>query len=98
MLSDKNIKPPFEQKGVEMRLGLDIASYAADQSMDRVILILGGTVCLPVIECANITGLQVVLAQFPKQLNARELKWHSDFQRLRMVTTVIDRGRSATTD
>ena len=81
-LSDEDFKPRFEQKGVDMRLGLDIASYAADRSIDRVILVTGDTDCLPVMKRARTVGLQVVLVHFPKQRLARELLWHSDFQRL----------------
>ena len=80
-LSDEDFKPRFEQKGVDMRLGLDIAAYAADRSVDRVILVTGDTDCLPVMKRARVAGLQVVLVQFPKQRLARELLWHSDFQR-----------------
>ncbi len=80
-LSDEDFKPRFEQKGVDMRLGLDIASYAADRTIDRVILVTGDTDCLPVMKRARTAGLQVVLVQFPKQRLARELLWHSDFQR-----------------
>ena len=81
-LSDEDFKPRFEQKGVDMRLGLDIASYAADRTIDRVILVTGDTDCLPVMKRARKAGLQVVLVQFPKQRLAKELLWHSDFQRL----------------
>ena len=80
-LSDEDFKPRFEQKGVDMRLGLDIAAYAADRSVDRVILVTGDTDCLPVMKRARTAGLQVVLVQFPRQRVARELLWHSDFQR-----------------
>ena len=80
-LSDDDFKPRFEQKGVDMRLGLDIASYAADRSVDRIILVTGDTDCLPVMKRARTAGLEVVLVQFPKQRLARELLWHSDFQR-----------------
>ncbi len=80
-LSDDDFKPRFEQKGVDMRLGLDVASYAADRSVDRVILVTGDTDCLPVMKRARAAGLQIVLVQFPRQRLARELLWHSDFRR-----------------
>ena len=82
VLSNGDFKPRFVQKAVDMRLGLDIAAYAADRSVDRVILVTGDTDCLPVMKRARTAGLQVVLVQFPKQRLARELLWHSDFQRL----------------
>ena len=81
VLSDDDFRPRFEQKGVDMRLGLDIVAHAADHSIDRVILVTGDTDCLPVMKRARISGLQVVLVKFPKQRTARELLWHSDFQR-----------------
>ena len=80
-LTDADFKPRFEQKGVDMRIGLDIASYADDRSIDRIVLVTGDTDCLPAMKRARTAGLQVVLVQFPKQRLARELLWHSDFQR-----------------
>lgn len=80
-LSDEDFKPQFEQKGVDMRIGLDIATYAVNRSLDRIILITGDTDCLPAMKLARSAGLQVILVQFPKQHLARELLSHSDFQR-----------------
>lgn len=80
-LTDDDFKPRFEQKGVDMRLGLDIASYAAQRAIDRVILITGDTDCLPVMKSARRAGLQVVLVRLGEQDLARDLLWHSDFQR-----------------
>lgn len=80
-LSDEDFKPRFEQKGVDMRLGLDIATYAANRSVERIILITGDTDCLPAMKLARTAGLQVVLIQFPGKTLARELLSHSDFQR-----------------
>ena len=77
-LSDDDFRPRFEQKSVDMRLGLDIATYAADRSVDRIILVTGDTDCLPVMKRARTAGLQIVLVQFPKQRLSRELLWHSD--------------------
>ena len=80
-LSDNDFRPRFEQKGVDMRLGLDVATYARSRAVDRLILVTGDTDCLPVMKLARTDGLQIVLVQFPKQNLARELLWHSDFQR-----------------
>ena len=79
-LSDKDFKPRFEQKGVD-RLGLDIATYSANRSVERIILITGDTDCSPAMKLARTAGLQVVLIQFPGKILARELLSHSDFQR-----------------
>ena len=55
-LSDEDFKPRFEQKGVDMRIGLDIASYAVDRSIDRIILVTGDTDCLPAMKRAGPPG------------------------------------------
>ena len=80
-LSDNDFKPRFEQKGVDMRLGLDIANYAATRSVDRIVLITGDTDCAPAMKLARKAGLQIVLVQFPQARLAKELLWHADFQR-----------------
>ena len=80
-LSDEDFQPRFEQKGVDMRIGLDIAAYASNQSVDRIVLITGDTDCLPAMKLARTAGLHVVLVQFPGLHLARELLWHADFQR-----------------
>ncbi len=64
-----------------MRLGLDIATYAAAGSVDRIVLVTGDTDCLPIMKRARTAGLQVVLVELPNQRLARELRWHSDFVR-----------------
>ena len=64
-----------------MRIGLDIATYAANRSVERIVLITGDTDCLPAMKLAATAGLQIVLVQFPEQRLARELLSHSDFQR-----------------
>ena len=55
-LSDGDFKPRFEQKGVDMRLGLDIATHAMNGSVDRIILVTGDTDCLPAMKFARTAG------------------------------------------
>lgn len=80
-LSDGDFSPDFEQKGVDMRIGLDIANHAANKSVDRIILLTGDTDCLPAMKHARISGLQIVLAAMPNHRAAPELLWHSDYHR-----------------
>lgn len=80
-LTDADFKPDFEQKGVDMRIGLDIANYAAKRHVDRIILVSGDTDCLPALKHARMNGLQIVLATLGKWKPAPELLWHSDFER-----------------
>ena len=81
VLTDADFKPDFEQKGVDMRIGLDIANHASLKSVDRIILITGDTDCVPAMKLARISGLQIVLASPPNHRVAPELLWHSDFGR-----------------
>ena len=80
-ITDDDFKPVFEQKGVDMRIGLDIVRYAAMKTVDRIILISGDTDCLPAMKRARIEGLQVVIVQLPKHRMSGELKVHADFTR-----------------
>lgn len=80
--TDADFKPDFEQKGVDMRIGLDMASFAEKRSVDRIVLISGDTDCVPAMKHARKAGLQVVLISLPNGRNIPELLWHADFDRL----------------
>ncbi|WP_319517993.1 NYN domain-containing protein [uncultured Martelella sp.] len=80
-LSDDDFKPDFEQKGVDMRIGLDMANFAYERSVERIILVSGDTDCIPAMKLARIAGLQVVLVEFDNHKLAPELLWHSDIRR-----------------
>lgn len=80
-LTDADFKPDFEQKGVDMRIGLDIANFAAGRHVDRIILVSGDTDCLPAMKHARINGLQIALVSIGKWRPAPELLWHSDYER-----------------
>lgn len=80
-LTDADFKADFEQKGVDMRIGLDIATYSNQNSVDRIVLISGDTDCIPAMKYARIKGLQVALIAFPNQRIAPELLQHSDLRR-----------------
>jgi len=81
-LTDEDFLPDFEQKGVDMRIGLDIAAYSEKKLADRVILITGDTDCIPAMKHGRKAGLQIVLVSFsdgPRP--APELLWHADYHR-----------------
>ena len=77
-LSDDDFYPDFEQKGVDMRIGLDIATFSVSKAVDRVILVSGDTDCVPAMKHGRIAGLQIVITHFPGQNLSRELMWHAD--------------------
>jgi len=63
-LKASDLKPNMTQKGVDMRIGLDIASIAAKKTCDRLILISGDTDMIPALKLARKEGLQVCLHMF----------------------------------
>lgn len=81
-LTDADFRPDFEQKGVDMRIGLDMATFSQEKSVDRLILVSGDTDCVPAMKHARKAGLQVVLIGLPNGRDIPELLWHSDFHRL----------------
>jgi uncharacterized LabA/DUF88 family protein len=80
-LTDADFKPDFEQKGVDMRIGLDIAAYSANRAVDRIVLVSNDTDCVPAMKYGRKAGLQIVTVQLPGSTSAKELVAHSDFRR-----------------
>jgi len=78
---DSDFIPDFEQKGVDMRIGLDMATFSETRSVDRITLITGDTDCVPAMKHARIAGLQVTIVKFPELTVPTELSWHADFRR-----------------
>jgi uncharacterized LabA/DUF88 family protein len=80
-LSDADFKPSFEQKGVDMRIGLDMANYAANRAVELIALCSNDTDCVPAMKYARRAGLQVALICIPHCLPTPELVAHCDFVR-----------------
>jgi uncharacterized LabA/DUF88 family protein len=81
ILTDTDFEPIFEQKGVDMRIGLDIAAYSDNQAVDRIILVSGDTDCVPALKYGRRAGLQTVLVEPAGAKIAAELTAHADFKR-----------------
>lgn len=79
--TDDDFEPLFEQKGVDMRIGLDVATFAETKAVDRLLLITNDTDCVPAMKHARKAGLQVALVTTPRTNPATELVMHSDFRR-----------------
>ncbi len=80
-LTGEDFKPDFEQKGVDMRIGLDMATYSANKAIDRIILLSNDTDCIPAMKHGRKAGIQIVLATFPNCKAAPELLEHCDYER-----------------
>jgi uncharacterized LabA/DUF88 family protein len=80
-LADSDFNPDFEQKGVDMRIGLDIASYSALKCVDRIGLVTADTDCVPAMKLARKSGVQVALIALPGGIRPSELAEHADYIR-----------------
>lgn len=82
-LTDADFAPIFEQKGVDMRIGLDIATFADNRIADRILLVSGDTDMVPAMKHARKSGLEVGLVQLgnPTRTLHDMLKSHADFVR-----------------
>src|SRR5262249_23107332 len=72
-LTDADFDPDFEQKGVDMRIGLDIALYSERRTVERIILISNDTDCVPAMKYGRRHGLQIVIVELPGSKTAPEL-------------------------
>jgi uncharacterized LabA/DUF88 family protein len=79
--TDEDFNPDFEQKGVDLRIGLDIATFAIGRKVDRIALITGDTDLIPAMKLARREGLQVIGVELQNQKTSRELAAHFDFKR-----------------
>lgn len=60
-LTEADVAYDVEQKGVDVRIGLDIATLAYKKRVDRIVLITGDADFVPAAKLARREGLDVVL-------------------------------------
>ena len=77
-LADDDFSADFEQKGVDMKVGLDIAAFCTTKSVERIVLVTNDTDFIPAMKYGRRAGLQIVLGSLPGQRPAPELLDHSD--------------------
>lgn len=80
-LSDNDFAPDMEQKGVDMRIGLDMANLSKEKPVDRVILVTADTDFIPAMKYARTSGLQVVTVEPPNGKLTQEFLMHADIKR-----------------
>ncbi|MBI4083140.1 MAG: NYN domain-containing protein [Candidatus Lambdaproteobacteria bacterium] len=76
-LQAEDIEPNFEQKGVDMRIGLDIADIAVKHLVDAILLVTGDSDFVPAMKYARRQGVRVVLFSFDQEV-VRDLRAHTD--------------------
>lgn len=58
-----DVYPNFEQKGVDMRIGIDVATLSLKRIVERISLCSGDTDMIPAIKLARHEGLQVFVVK-----------------------------------
>lgn len=78
LVEASDVVPKIQQKGVDMRIGLDIASLALKQLVCTIVLVTGDSDLVPAMRFARREGLRVYLDTLGNQGVRPELKLHAD--------------------
>lgn len=73
-----DFRPSLQQKGVDMRIGLDIASLALKQQVDMLVLVAGDADFVPPMKFARREGVQFVVVTLGHGVH-QDLLEHADF-------------------
>ena len=65
-LRASDFEPVFEQKGVDMRIGIDIATYSLERMVDHILLVSGDADCVPAMKLSRKSGVSVGIVQFKR--------------------------------
>ena len=76
-ITPEDLEPNLNQKGVDMRVGLDIAALALKHIVDVVVLVTGDTDFIPAMKFARREGLQLYLVTLDRKIHSALLE-HSD--------------------
>ena len=79
--SPSDLKPSFQQKGVDIKIGIDIASLSIKRIVDKIVLLTNDTDFIPAMKFARREGTQIALYSMTNQQVTPELKEHADFIR-----------------
>lgn len=74
---DDDFKMKFRQKGVDMKIGLDISWLSMGKIVDRIMLVTGDSDFVPAMKFARRQGIQVFLATLNHGV-IEQLKEHAD--------------------
>ncbi|MBX3280912.1 MAG: NYN domain-containing protein [Acidobacteria bacterium] len=80
-LTADDIIPDIKQKGVDMKIGLDVAWLASKGIVERIILITGDSDFIAPMKFARREGVQIILATLGHKYVKKELREHTDEQR-----------------
>jgi uncharacterized LabA/DUF88 family protein len=77
LIEPNDLIPNIEQKGVDLRIGLDIARLALTRSVQSIVAVTADSDFVPAFKFARREGLRVFLCHFDHPIK-RELRAHTD--------------------
>ena len=77
LLRAEDLVPAITQKGVDLRIGLDIARLALTQSVEAIVAVTGDSDLVPAFKFARREGMRVFLCHLGHGVK-RELRAHAD--------------------
>ena len=77
LIEAQDLVPNIEQKGVDLRIGLDIARLALSRSVQSIVAVTADSDFVPAFKFARREGLRVFLCHFDHPVK-RELRAHTD--------------------
>ena len=80
-LTQWKLIPDFKQKGVDIKIGLDIAWLSSKNIVDNIVLFTGDTDFVPAMKYARSEGVRVIMASFKSSIPSA-LKEHADGLRI----------------
>ena len=78
LVTADDLRPSLKQKGVDMRIGLDIASLALKKQVDMLVLVAGDSDFVPPMKFARREGLQFAIVTLGHEVRT-ELLEHADY-------------------
>lgn len=78
-LEDRDFSLDINQKGVDLRIGLDMARLALRDLVRAVVVVTGDSDFVPAFKFARREGVKVMLCTLGHRGARRELKAHADF-------------------
>jgi uncharacterized LabA/DUF88 family protein len=77
-LLDTDFAPDLKQKGVDMKIGLDVAWLSSKRIVDRIILVAADSDFVPAMKFARREGVQVILVTLGHKQVRQEVLEHAD--------------------
>jgi len=77
-LTADDLQPSFQQKGVDLRIGLDIARLSLRGIVDTIVVVAGDSDFIPAFKFARREGLRVYLEDVGSRFVKQELRAHAD--------------------